>query len=265
MTHNLSPELLQRPVHVLVVGCGGNGSAITAGLPYLHQAMLVHGHPGGLDVTVMDGDVVSATNCVRQPFSESEIGHAKAVVLVSRVNLFWGLNWHAVPDHFCPGTSVDRVDILIGCVDSRAARRVIAEKLTGRRSTVSFWLDLGNHSTGGQFVLGQPWNWRNKRSAVRLRTAAELFPELIEPSLDNDGQPSCSAMDALERQEPFVNPTLANHALAMLARLFRYGSISYQGAFVNIAESRVQPLVIDPLIWRAMRKRGRRRVPETKH
>ena len=69
-------------------------------------------------------------------------------------------------------------------------------------------------------------------------------------------------MDALERQEPFVNPTLANHALAMLARLFRYGSVSYQGAFVNIAESRVQPLVIDPLIWRAMRKRGRRRVAD---
>ena len=90
MSHGLAPELLRRPVRVLVVGCGGNGSAIAAGLPYLHQAMLVHGHPGGLDVTLMDGDVVSATNCVRQPFSSAEIGHSKAVVLVSRVNLFWG-------------------------------------------------------------------------------------------------------------------------------------------------------------------------------
>lgn len=221
MTHNLSPELLRRPVRVLVVGCGGNGSAVTAGLPYLHQAMLVHGHPGGLDVTLMDGDVVSATNCVRQPFSQSEIGHSKAVVLVSRVNLFWGLNWHAMPEHFCSSTNVDRVDILIGCVDSRAARRTMAEKVAGRRSSVSYWLDLGNHATGGQFVLGQPWNWRNKRSATRLRTAAELFPELIDASLDNDGQPSCSAVEALERQEPFVNATLATHALALLARLFR--------------------------------------------
>ena len=221
MTHNLSPELLRRPVRVLVVGCGGNGSAVTAGLPYLHQAMLVHGHPGGLDVTLMDGDVVSATNCVRQPFSQAEIGHSKAVVLVSRVNLFWGLNWHAVPEHFCSSTSVDRADILIGCVDSRAARSIIAGKVTGLRSSVFYLLDLGNHATGGQFVLGQPWNWRNKRSATRLRTAAELFPELIDASLDNDGQPSCSAVEALERQEPFVNTTLANHALALLARLFR--------------------------------------------
>ena len=88
MPYHLSPELTRRPVQVLIVGCGGNGSAITAGLPYLHQAMLVHGHPGGLEVTLMDGDVVSPTNCVRQPFSQAEIGHSKAVVLVSRMNLF---------------------------------------------------------------------------------------------------------------------------------------------------------------------------------
>lgn len=262
MVHNLSPDLLRRPVRVLVVGCGGNGSAITAGLPYLHQAMLVHGHRGGLEVTLMDGDVVSATNCVRQPFSQAEIGHWKAVVLVSRVNLFWDLNWHAAPQYFSSSTSVDRVDIVIGCVDSRAARGDIAEKVTGQRSGVSYWLDLGNHSAGGQFVLGQPLNWVNKRAATRLRTAAELFPEVVEPSLDNDGQPSCSAVEALERQEPFVNPALANHALALLARLFRHGEITHHGAFVNVAGSRVQPIGVDPALWNALRRRGKRRASE---
>jgi PRTRC genetic system ThiF family protein len=241
MSHSLSPELLRRPVRVLVVGCGGNGSAITAGLPYLHQAMLVHGHRGGLDVTLMDGDVVSPTNCVRQPFSQAEIGYSKAVVLVSRVNLFWGLNWHAVPEHFSSRSSVDRVDILIGCVDSRQARKAIAEKVAGSRSSIFYWLDLGNHSTGGQFVLGQPWNWQNRRSATRLRTVEELFPELMERSLDDDGQPSCSAVEAL----------------ALLARLFRYGSITHHGAFVNVAEGRVQPIAVNPKIWRGIRRRGR--------
>jgi hypothetical protein len=42
---------------------------------------------------------------------------------------------------------------------------------------------------------------------------------VIEGELDRDGQPSCSAAEALERQEPFVNPILANHALALLARV----------------------------------------------
>src|SRR5579883_1071261 len=215
MTHQLQSGLLRKTVRMLVVGCGGNGSAIAAGLPYLHQAMLVSGHPYGLDVTIMDGDTISATNCVRQPFSQAEIGHFKAVVLVSRMNLFWGLNWRAIPHHLTDGSTFDRPDIVIGCVDTRAARRAIHSRVTGHQADTSYWLDLGNHATGGQFVLGQPWNWVNRRSATRLRTVAELFPELIDASLDDDGEPSCSAVAALERQEPFVNPTLANHALAL--------------------------------------------------
>jgi len=42
-----------------------------------------------------------------------------------------------------------------------------------------------------------------------------------------------------------VNPTLANHALALLARLFRHGAITYHGAFVNVGSSRVQPIAVD--------------------
>ena len=68
--HTLHPELLQRAVRVLVIGCGGSGSAIASGLPYLHQAMLIAGHPGGLHVTIMDGDIISPANCFRQPFPQ---------------------------------------------------------------------------------------------------------------------------------------------------------------------------------------------------
>jgi hypothetical protein len=105
-------------------------------------------------------------------------------------------------------------------------------------------------------VLGQPWNRRNRRSAERLRTAAELFPELIDPALQDDG-PSCSAIEALDRQEPFVNSTLTNHSLALLARLFRYGAIQEHGAFLNVAAQRVQPLAVDPNWWQRLRRRGR--------
>src|ERR1019366_5470493 len=34
MTHTPDPQLLERPIRILVVGCGGNGSAIVSGLPY---------------------------------------------------------------------------------------------------------------------------------------------------------------------------------------------------------------------------------------
>src|SRR5690242_15959112 len=144
--HMLHAELLHRAVRVLVIGCGGSGSAIASGLPYLHQAMLVAGHPGGLHVTIMDGDIISPANCIRQPFSSAEIGLSKTVVMVSRLNLFWGLNWRAMAEHLTSQTDVFDFDVVIGCVDTRAARHLIQTEVQGLRSRVAYWLDLGNSS-----------------------------------------------------------------------------------------------------------------------
>jgi PRTRC genetic system ThiF family protein len=230
-----------------VVGCGGTGSAIAAGLPYLHQAMVALGHPHGLDVILVDGGRISRTNCVRQPFSESEIGLHKATVLATRINLFWGLGWKGVP-HFIDESWGHETDILIGCVDSRAARNAMTR--TSTYWNCHHWLDLGNNADSGQFVLGQPENQRNKARDLRLPTAPELFPELINAKLDKkDRLPPCSALEALERQEPFVNQALAYQALAMLARLFRYGRLSYHGGFVNLRTGRTTPLPVDPVVW----------------
>jgi len=261
-THRIHPELLERQVRVLVVGCGGTGSAVIAGLPYLHQSLVARGRPGGLHVTVVDGDTISPTNCVRQPFARSEIGLNKSVVLVNRLNLFWGLKWEAVPVHLRQGTFISRsysgddlrAHIVVGCVDTRAARAAIRDAV-GNWSTVSYWLDLGNNADSGQFILGEPLNQRNRRSRLRLRTAAELFHEIADPNLDNDGEPSCSSAEALERQEPFVNSTLAQHALALLARLFRYGMVCYHGGFINLSTGVSGRLPIDASLWRRLQRR----------
>jgi PRTRC genetic system ThiF family protein len=263
--HRIHPELLERQARVLVVGCGGTGSAVVAGLPYLHQSLVARGHPGGLHVTVLDGDTISPTNCVRQPFARSEVGLNKAVVLVNRLNLFWGLKWEAVPIHIQPGGHISRgysgddlrAHIVVGCVDTRGARATIRDAVSNW-STVSYWLDLGNNADSGQFILGEPLNERNRRSRMRLRTATELYPEICDQDLDNDAEPSCGAVEALERQEPFVNSTLAQHALALLARLFRYGEISYHGGFVNLATGLTSVLRIDPQCWKRTRRVNKR-------
>ncbi len=248
--HQVPSVLLQKKVRIAVVGCGGTGSAIAAGLPYLHQAIVARGHPYGLDVTLIDGDRISRTNCVRQPFSESEIGLHKSTVLATRINLFWGLGWKAMTT-FMDESWGHETDILIGCVDSRAARNAITRTQTFWNCF--YWLDLGNNADSGQFVLGQPENSRNKSLGVRLPTAAELFPELVDAKLDRkDALPSCSAIEALDRQEPFVNQTLAYQALAMLARLFRYGCLNYHGSFVNLQSGRTAPIPIDPHVWARM-------------
>lgn len=252
-THTIHGELVRRRVRVLVVGCGGTGSVIAAGLPYLHQAMIACGHPGGLHVTLMDGDTISPANCVRQPFARCELGLHKVVVLVNRLNVFWGLDWKAVPANLGEHQRLEETDIVIGCVDTRAARAAI-QTATDNDSQVDYWLDVGNTADSGQFILGEPLNEVNRRSRTRLRTVAELFPAIVDPQLDDDGQPSCSAAESLEKQEPFVNQTLAQHALALLGRLFRYGTVSYHGGFVSLVSGTCAPMRIEAKTWKRIMK-----------
>lgn len=258
--HLLPADLVRnRAVRVLIIGAGGTGSAIAMGLPYLDQAMRVRGHRHGLAVALMDADQVSETNCVRQPFSVSDVGQNKATILINRINLFWGLRWQPVPQRFhersfereydhCP-------DLVIGCVDTRAARRAIENSFSRALSRVSYWLDLGNNAASGQYVLGQPINSRNRRKAERLRTVSELYPEIVDERAGEDPLPSCSAAEALERQEPFINQVLAASALAMLAQLFRYGKIAHHGAFFNAKTGQMCALPIDPVLWRKVKRR----------
>ena len=240
MKHSPDPQLLERPIRILVAGCGGNGSAIVSGLPYLHQALLAFGHPGGLSVTLIDPDTVSETNCVRQPFCRSEIGFPKAIVLAHRTNMFWGLNWQGMHSTIQQLKRGSEVDFVIGCVDTRKARRAIHNWVS--RSRVLYWLDLGNNQSSGQFVLGQPNNSANRKKKHRLPTVAELYPEILKPDKKDADLPSCSASEALVRQEPFINQNLAYQALGLLTQLLRHGSLCYQGGFFNLASGQLLPL-----------------------
>lgn len=58
-----------------------------------------------------------------------------------------------------------------------------------------------------------------------------------------------------------TNPTLANHARAPFARLFRCGPISYHGAFISFSSIvAVQALPIAPKYWRRVRNRHKPRL-----
>jgi PRTRC genetic system ThiF family protein len=269
ITHQLANEgPYRREFRILLIGSGGNGSAVLFGLPYLHHALVAWGRDEGISVTVMDGDIVSPTNCVRQPFGVADIGHNKATILVNRVNLFHGLSWRSEEVFF----SKDRknnssgydntIDVVISCVDTRAARAEMHEAFNSKGGPwrhVRYWLDIGNNASNGQFVLGQPLNDFNRQSRTRLRTVTELFPSIMDTSKGEGPLPSCSAAEALERQEPFINNVLATSAMAMLTRLLRYGTLDHQGAFYNAATGRAVPLPIDPDL-RENQARRRRRV-----
>lgn len=249
LAHTISNKLLDRQVRVVVVGAGGSGSQILTGLAQLHHAMLALGHPGGLHVYVIDDDVVSPANVGRQMFYPSDIGQAKADVLVNRINLAMGTTWESCVARLKPGSNLQNIDILIGCVDTREARAAI--RSVGEKSSIGYWLDLGNKVADGQTILGQFKNAVLDKQRVRLPTVADLFPETCDPSLEGeDSGPSCSLAEALEKQSLFINRGVTLYALNLLFELFRYGGLSYHGVFVNLKTGRSSPLAIDPEIWK---------------
>jgi PRTRC genetic system ThiF family protein len=194
-------------------------------------------------------------NCVRQPFARSEIGLYKVVVLINRLNLFWGLDWEAVPHFVRSGQDLPDSDVLISCVDTRAARATLARIVSLKSRRFQYICDAGNLEDRGQFVLGQPLRKDRKDREKRLPCAHELFPSITRASADKrDRLPACSAAEAIRLQQPFLNSVLANHVLALLARLLREGRISYHGGFVNLATGLVSPLAVNPAIWTRMRK-----------
>jgi hypothetical protein len=100
------------------------------------------------------------------------------------------------------------------------------------------------------------------RTVMRLRCVDELYPQIINARMDaRDTLPACSAAESLVRQEPFMNSMLAQHALAMLARLFRHGEIAYHGGFVSQETGRVSPLTIDRNMWARIQNRSKRGYP----
>jgi hypothetical protein len=71
------------------------------------------------------------------------------------------------------------VDLVIGCVDTRKARRAIDKWVL--HSRVLYWLDLGNNASSGQFVLGQPKNRVNQKKKHRLPTVTSFSRRLPQP------------------------------------------------------------------------------------
>jgi PRTRC genetic system ThiF family protein len=243
MTHHCHQALLEsrEPIRVLLAGVGGTGSRLLTGLRHIHLALLAHDRPG-IEVIALDPDTVGETNLVRQAFYPADVGLPKAAILINRLNLACGLSWqaglHAVNREVILKL---QPQVVLSCVDSRAARAAIHAGVSDRSSRVHYWMDFGNDRDTGQVILGEPLNAVNKRSRGRLKTAPELFPEIADVSLVDDEGPSCSARESLERQGLFVNDGLAMLGLNLIGQLLIGGFVQSARTHANFLSNRILP------------------------
>lgn len=256
MKHIIHSGLQDRPIKVTLIGAGGTGSQLLSGLGRLHLSLLSLGHPHGLDVTVYDPDTVSVSNVGRQLFAQSDVGLNKGIVLVNRLNQYYGLNWKAIPKRFAGEYQMNE-DIYITCVDTKESRRVIHNAFAKANSyKKTYWLDIGNRLTDGQVCIGEPIFANTPKKShkdynpLRLPTITELYSEILDESIpEPEDMPTCSLAEALEKQDLFVCQSVATFALQMLWQLLRNGGIDFSAQFINLQSGRVTPLPVDVKAW----------------
>ncbi len=152
LRHYVHPSIVssRRPIDIALIGAGGTGSQVLSGLARMNQALKALGSPG-LHVRVFDGDSVSTSNVGRQLFSPSDVGKNKAVVLVTRLNMFFGTSWEAYAFNVSKGLRLPG-GIIISAVDDVEARYLVRD--IGKNSGIVYWVDTGNTADTGQVVLG---------------------------------------------------------------------------------------------------------------
>ena len=245
------------PISVNLIGAGGTGSQMLTSLARMNHALTELGH-AGLFVRLWDDDLITEANLGRQLFAESELGFHKSVALINRTNRFFGTNWNAEIQKFekdsfrrLPDNAM--ATITITCVDSVQARFGIAEILKEKdnyrsyRDEPKYWLDFGNSQHTGQVLLStvgeirQP-NSEKYETVANLPFVTEEFGDLLIQSENEDDTPSCSLAEALEKQDLFINSSLAQMGSSLLWSLFRNGLTKNRGFFLNLKDFRSQPI-----------------------
>ncbi len=226
----------RRLVTVAVVGAGGTGSSLLTALTDIHKCLLALGGQGLL-VVAYDPSAVSSVNVVRQNDAPAEVGRNKAVSLVTRINCSLGTAWQGVPTA-CSAEHLAalRPQVLITCTDTRGSRRELGKAAANLR--VPYWLDTGNAAHTGQVVLSEPG-----ASGPHLPSPLETHSAFLKG--DTEDGASCSALEALSRQDLMINREVALHAARLLWRLLCDGYTETRGCYIDTRAGQVMPVPVE--------------------
>ena len=227
--HRIPLEWQQRKIKISVIGAGGTGSFVLAGLARIDNAIRELGHQQGIQVATWDPDKVERPNISRQLFFEQDLGQNKAKVLTHNVNMAYGLDWKAAPIRY-DGHGFE--DIVISCVDTKESRREISDII----SQDIYLIDCGNEKDYGQVIVGIKDN-------KEIPFPYDEFPDLIAKGKESETS-SCSLAQALEGQELLINQFVATHCLQIVWEMLRYAKISKRGYFINLETGTTRSLKV---------------------
>jgi PRTRC genetic system ThiF family protein len=255
-----------KPVHLILVGCGGTGSWLS--LTVARIARLLYEVKGKTVQTIfIDPDHVEPKNVYRQYFSDLEIGNFKAETLAFRLSTALGVNITAITEKFDPDHrsfyNLEGTVILIGCVDNPQARKSLHKfASSGNYQNTKYYLDAGNWKTSGQVLLGggrqdeKPFPMEG--ICTRLPLPATQHPELIDEShgVDTEAAPeaahSCADLALRGSQSLGVNQTVASIAGHYLISMLLTGELRTFQTYFDLPSGTMSSTYILPKTVRAL-------------
>jgi molybdopterin/thiamine biosynthesis adenylyltransferase len=259
------------PTNIFVVGCGGTGSRLIPSLiQFIRSITREHvptGWLGNTNIILIDGDIVEQKNLIRQNFIASDVGKNKAAVLANRYGKAYGMNVVAHPKFITEGTSPDRFrnevmqstglqlheynDMVIMCVDSAAARKIVMMALTTSYDSVqTTFIDAGNEDSFGQVrmfhntILLDRYSkteedLRNKfrnPDRIELESAPLEYipydPLFYDNLKDNPGLGSCADLD----QTLAINSLMATLIMSFVQNYYYVKTIDYNEVSIDIVK-----------------------------
>lgn len=244
MKFKLSPSMLNRPINVIVAGCGGTGSYLLPMLAQMNYLLrTLSADMCGLNVTAYDPNCVRATNIGRANFWPVDADRPKSEVLIERLNMGFGTQWEhkqAIIEKCHPRTC----DFLMTCTDTVSSRLALGEVHQHEDNEI-VWIDGGNGESDMNVCVGHLGHPTN---TLKIPNWFDLYAPTMRDVKD-DNRKSCSHEESITRQDWGVNQQCAMLMARVLWRFLRHGATEHGLHYCDIKTEQLASLGIDPSVW----------------
>lgn len=202
--------------NVVVIGTGGTGSCFLQKL-----ARFCSVSDEDIGVTVVDGDVVEKKNLRRQQFNDCNVGQYKAEALVDLAMDTYCLSWTAISEYLVKTDQLDQifnksgVDVLVGCVDNHAARKIMEEwfETTGN----GIYIDSANDEYDGEVVVSV------RAGGCEISPKRSFyFPDVLTDDSPSVVEMSCEQRNISSPQHQATNELAGNIIFTILCEIFKH-------------------------------------------
>lgn len=216
---------------IIVVGCGGTGGNYIKELGrFLYDNSIAR----ACRILLVDGDLVEKGNIARQPFLPQDIGRKKAAVMAEILQEAFGLECGFYPEYLNSPYELKNfekegsLNILVGCVDNHACRKVLHEYF--QMSPSCYYLDAANEYSVGEVVAAMRL-YGTEMSPDR----AYYYPEILQGQYIPKSEESCCQVNGSQPQHLVTNLMAANLLLKCTVEILAgqpwCGGIYYFDAF----------------------------------